>query len=73
MSQQFKKGGKVIVKGLDLAFVVCCYMESGLIKLFIEGENEYTMHSVVHARPDVLLLNNTANCIAEGWIKQKGF
>ncbi len=61
----FKEGDKVMVKGLDMAFVVCCYMRDGLVKLRIEGE---TANYLIFARPDVLLLNNTENCRAEGWL-----
>lgn len=46
---RFKEGDKVIVKGLDLAFVVACYLEDNLVKLFIEGESATTMHSIIHA------------------------
>lgn len=65
---KFKKGDKVIVKGLSLAFVVECYINDNEIKLFLEGQNYHTMHSIVTVRPEVLLMNNTENAIAEGWI-----
>ena len=69
--EQFKPGDKVIVKGLDMAFVVACYLSTSfghVVKLFIKGESAHTMHSIIHARPEVLLLNNEENCKAEGWI-----
>jgi hypothetical protein len=62
------QGDKVVVKGLDLAFVFDCYMESGLARLLIEGESDRTAHYVVHARPEVLLPNDRETLIAEGWL-----
>lgn len=35
---KWNKGDKVVVKGLDMAFVVECYLDVDLVKLFIEGE-----------------------------------
>lgn len=65
---KFKAGDKVIVKGLDMAFVVVCYLADDLVKLLIEGETLDGMHAIVHARPDSLLINNTDNCASEGWV-----
>lgn len=65
---KFKEEDRVIVKGLDIPFVVVGYLADNLVKLRIEGESLEGIHSVVHARPEVLLLNNKENCSAEGWI-----
>jgi len=64
----FKEGDKVVVNGLDMAFVVVCYLDDNLVKLFIEGESKYTMHHVIHARPEVLSLNNEETLIKQGWL-----
>ena len=65
---QFKVGDKVVVKGLDLPFVVVCYCGYNYVKLSIEDETKDTAHFVIHARPDALMLNNTENRRKEGWI-----
>jgi hypothetical protein len=67
---KWNKGDKVVVKGLDMAFVVESYLDVDLVKLFIEGEGFGTSHYIIHARPDVLLPNNTETAISEGWIKK---
>ncbi len=64
---KWQKGDKVVVHGLDMAFVVCCYLDDNLVKLFIEGESEHTRHAVIHARPDVLRPNNYQTMLEEGW------
>jgi hypothetical protein len=67
---KFLADDKVIVKGLAAAFVVVQYLDDNLIKLRLEGESLSTTHTLICARPEVLLLNNRKNCIAEGWIEE---
>lgn len=69
----FNKGDKVVVKGLHLAFVFHHYTDDGLARLFIEGEGYGSIHSVVFAKPDVLLPNNLDTLLAEGWIKPEDY
>lgn len=64
---EFSKRDKVLVKGLDLAFVVDGHLPNGNVKLLIEGEND--MGYVIHARPEVLLPNNYKTMVEEGWLE----
>ncbi len=66
--RRFSKGDKVCVNGLDMAFVVECYLSDNLVKLFIEGESYETRHAIIHARPEVLMLNNKETLIQQGWL-----
>lgn len=70
-SRKFKKGDKVCVRGLDMAFVFEYYVNDNLAQIFIEGESYDTMHSIIFARPEVILPNNLQTCIEEGWIESE--
>ncbi len=65
--QNLKKGDKVVVKGLDMAFIFDHYISDGEVRLFIEGESMRTPHAVIIAKLGSILPNNEETLISEGW------
>lgn len=63
----WNKGDKVVVKGLDMAFIFDRYINNNTVQLFIEGETRDRRYHIIFARPDALLPNNTDTFISEGW------
>jgi len=62
---KFKINDKVIVHGLDMAFIVTKYENNEIVRLAIEGEEK---NYIVFAKEEVLMLNNYDNARSEGWI-----
>lgn len=67
----WEPGDKVLVHGLDLAFVVADWLAPDLVKLFVEGESADGRHYVIHARPWALVPNDHKTSVAEGWLQGK--
>ena len=70
---EFKKGDRVIVRGIHLALIVDGYLdqEYGTVTepiLILTIECDRDDHRI-YAKESVVLLNNAENCRAEGWIK----